>query len=145
MPSKTKTYKAYECLNDCGIKIIAKIVKKYCKYGEKKTRSIDDVEDLHECLSGLLQLCELLSFVLDDLYGRLTLLFVSVQCVVAGLQLVPAGCKLLYFLDKGLHPRVHIVLHDLNLYKGKIPHFLSKTNSTSQMLLNEASFLPQNN
>lgn len=111
----------------------------------KNPQSIDDVEDLHKCLSGLLQLCELLSFVLDDLYSRLTLLFISVQRVIAGLQLVPAGCKLLYFLDKGLHPRVHIVLHDLNLNKGKIPHFLGKTNSTSQMLLNEASFLPQNN
>lgn len=117
------TYKNTECLNDCSIKIIAKMVKKSCKYGEKKQQSINDVEDLHKCLSGLLQLCKLLSFVLDDLYSRLTLLFVSVQCIITRLQLVPAGRKLLHFLDKGFHSRVHIVLHNLNLNNGKFLNF----------------------
>lgn len=29
-------YKNIECFNDCSIKIIVKMVKKSCKYGEKK-------------------------------------------------------------------------------------------------------------
>ena len=59
------------------------------------TFSLQWTANLHKFLPSVLHLGELLSFVLDDLYGGCQLGFVPFQGLVSRLQLGPACSKLL--------------------------------------------------